>query len=484
MSAYQTILVEKRGPVEWLTLNRPERLNTLTGTMVHELVGYLQRKLTDLDTRVIVMRGAGRAFCAGLDIKERVDGGDTVEFVAGQPQLTDIVPLMRRIPQPIVALLHGAANGGGFAMALAADFRFAGASLKMNDAFARIGMSGCEMGVSYFLPRLVGLPVARELIYTGPLCRRGARRGDRARLGLSTRRRARRPCAAAHRRPARRIADRPAPVETHPRCVACDRQRGNGHRPRIACPEPLSGDRRLRGSDAGVPRKARAAICRYPGARVKPGRLLAVALTALVAGCAGAGTDRREAELADFLGVYQGTFGSARTDDPGDDINYNPCDVGRERCLGGDQPLVDVLLELRRDENGAVRLTFYRSVQARERGIELDLLGRGCATAIGPLADIASGTDGGGPIAAFPLTAGNRLCLNKLRPTSAHTIRVELGTEPDTGEPYVLVLIDKDVSSANYLYVMEAGQGAPGQDRPRQHPEVRGRAALSGLHPG
>ena len=106
-------------------------------------------------------------FCAGLDIKERQDDGDTVEFHAGQPQLTDIVPLMRRIPQPIIALIHGATNGGGFAMALAADFRFAGESLKMNDAFARIGMSGCEMGVSYFLPRLVGLPVARELIYTG-----------------------------------------------------------------------------------------------------------------------------------------------------------------------------------------------------------------------------------------------------------------------------------------------------------------------------
>jgi enoyl-CoA hydratase/carnithine racemase len=167
MTEHQTLLVEKRGAVEWLTLNRPERLNTITGTMVRELVGYLQSKLTDLDTRVIVMRGAGRGFCAGLDIKERQEGGDTVEFRPGEPQLTDIVPLMRRIPQPIVALLHGPVNGGGFAMALAADFRFAGASLKMNDAFARIGMSGCEMGVSYFLPRLVGLPVARELIYTG-----------------------------------------------------------------------------------------------------------------------------------------------------------------------------------------------------------------------------------------------------------------------------------------------------------------------------
>jgi len=167
MTDYQTLLVEKHGPVEWLTLNRPERLNTLTGTMVRELVHYLQSKLSDIDTRLVVLRGAGRAFCAGLDIKERQEGGDTPQFRPGEPSLSDIVPLMRRIPQPIIALLHGPTNGGGFAIALGADFRFAGESLKMNDAFARIGMSGCEMGVSYWLPRLVGLPVARELIYTG-----------------------------------------------------------------------------------------------------------------------------------------------------------------------------------------------------------------------------------------------------------------------------------------------------------------------------
>jgi enoyl-CoA hydratase/carnithine racemase len=65
VTGYRTLLVEKRGAVEWLTLNRPERLNTLTGTMVHELVGYLQSKLTDLDTRIIVMRGAGRASVPG-----------------------------------------------------------------------------------------------------------------------------------------------------------------------------------------------------------------------------------------------------------------------------------------------------------------------------------------------------------------------------------------------------------------------------------
>lgn len=162
--------------------------------------------------------------------------------------------------------------------------------------------------------------------------------------------------------------------------------------------------------------------------------------------------------MTDFLGVYQGTFGGARTDDPGDDINYNPCDAGRERCLGGDQPLVDVVLELRRDEDGAIRLGFYRSLEAHARGDQIDLLGRGCATTIGPMAGLSSNGDNGRRYAAFPLTAGNRLCLNKLRPTSAHVIRLELGIEPDTGARFLQVLIDKDVTTANYLYVTEEGK--------------------------
>ncbi|MDY7103995.1 MAG: enoyl-CoA hydratase-related protein [Actinomycetota bacterium] len=164
---YTTLQVERDGEVEVLTLNRPERMNGITGTMVHELAHYWTAKAADASTRVVVMRGAGRAFCAGLDIKEQSADGDRPTFRPGEPTLSDLPPLMRRAPQPIIALLHGGVSGGGFAMALAADFRFAADTLKMNDAFARIGMSGCEMGVSYFLPRLVGVPVARELIYTG-----------------------------------------------------------------------------------------------------------------------------------------------------------------------------------------------------------------------------------------------------------------------------------------------------------------------------
>ncbi len=114
------------------------------------------------------MRGAGRAFCAGLDIKARGEG--ETPFGAGfgfQGFLADVYIKMRRCPQPIIALVQGAAAGGGFAFALAADVRIAAESARMNAAFIRLGLSACDMGVSYFLPRIVGLGVASELMLTG-----------------------------------------------------------------------------------------------------------------------------------------------------------------------------------------------------------------------------------------------------------------------------------------------------------------------------
>jgi enoyl-CoA hydratase len=125
----------------------------------------------DRETRVVVVRGAGRAFCAGLDLKEQGQGGDpgfgTVQGgLRGQREVSEIVMLMRRAPQPIIAAVHGPACGGGFAMALAADVRIAGESARMNAAFIRIGLSACDVGVSYFLPRIVGASVASELLLT------------------------------------------------------------------------------------------------------------------------------------------------------------------------------------------------------------------------------------------------------------------------------------------------------------------------------
>src|SRR5690606_14511320 len=123
----------------------------------------------DHSRRVVVLRGAGRAFCAGLDIKEAtgVNRGDTATGLLRQRRISEIVMRMRRCPQPIVSLVHGAAAGGGFALALASDIRIAGQSARMNAAFIRIGLSACDIGVSYFLPRLVGVSVASELMLTG-----------------------------------------------------------------------------------------------------------------------------------------------------------------------------------------------------------------------------------------------------------------------------------------------------------------------------
>jgi len=165
----RTIRVETRGAVDWLTLNRPDSLNAITVEMVRELADYFDGLVEDRERRIVVMRGAGRAFCAGLDIKES-QGAAAAPFGGGfgfQGALADVYLKMRRCPQPIVALVHGAACGGGFAFALAADIRIAGESARMNAAFIKLGLSACDMGVSYFLPRLVGLSVASELMLTG-----------------------------------------------------------------------------------------------------------------------------------------------------------------------------------------------------------------------------------------------------------------------------------------------------------------------------
>ncbi|MFM7403761.1 MAG: enoyl-CoA hydratase/isomerase family protein [Erythrobacter sp.] len=168
---YNTITVEKRGETDWVTLNRPDALNAISVEMVGELNDYFGALYHDRATRIVVMRGAGRAFCAGLDIKDHaVRDPDAIPFGGGfgfQGFLADVYIKMRRCPQPIIALVHGAACGGGFAFALASDIRIAGESARMNAAFIRLGLSACDMGVSYFLPRLVGVSVASELMLTG-----------------------------------------------------------------------------------------------------------------------------------------------------------------------------------------------------------------------------------------------------------------------------------------------------------------------------
>jgi enoyl-CoA hydratase/carnithine racemase len=168
--AYKTLSLRKNGAVDWLTLDRPEALNTLTIDMVEELGDYFGALEADSTVRVVVLRGAGGQFCAGLDLKDmgpRLASMDLAAMYAFQRRLSRIVLAMRRCPQPIVALLEGAACGGGLALALASDVRYCTGDVRMNAAFIRIGLTGCDMGASYLMQRLAGASVAAEVLMTG-----------------------------------------------------------------------------------------------------------------------------------------------------------------------------------------------------------------------------------------------------------------------------------------------------------------------------
>lgn len=171
--AYAMLELRNEGPIAWLTLNRPHALNALNHQIVDELEHFLATLRTDRNTRVVIMRGAGRAFCAGLDLKEQNLGGpealgrSTAATLDFQRRMSDLVVTIRRAPQPFIAAIKGPTCGGGFALALSCDVRIAGESARMNAAFIRIGLTACDMGVSYFLPRTVGSSVAYELMLTG-----------------------------------------------------------------------------------------------------------------------------------------------------------------------------------------------------------------------------------------------------------------------------------------------------------------------------
>lgn len=156
--------------VAWVTLNRPHRLNALDPGLISDLSRFFTDLCERPDLRVVVLTGAGKAFCAGLDLKDtqaQAAGLTVSQGLDAQRRLRGIIPAMRRCPQPIIALVNGAASGGGFAIALAADIRIAVPEARMNAAFIRLGASACDMGVSYFLPRMVGSSVAAHYMLTG-----------------------------------------------------------------------------------------------------------------------------------------------------------------------------------------------------------------------------------------------------------------------------------------------------------------------------
>jgi enoyl-CoA hydratase/carnithine racemase len=186
---YETIKFELQdNGIGILTLNRPDKLNAVSFQMIEDLHSIMDHLMTNLDCRVVILKAKGKAFCAGLDLKEStvlqskrkpqelkekffyVDTPEKDVIKAklyAQWHTSQIILKMRKISQPIIALIQGAASGLGFAYALASDIRIASFKARFNNAFINVGFSGSDMASSYHLPRLIGMSRAAEILYTG-----------------------------------------------------------------------------------------------------------------------------------------------------------------------------------------------------------------------------------------------------------------------------------------------------------------------------
>jgi 2-(1,2-epoxy-1,2-dihydrophenyl)acetyl-CoA isomerase len=157
------------GSIAMLTFNRPERLNALSPPIMEGLLHGLPRLAGDPAVKVVVLTGAGRAFCAGGDVKSMAEGGDErspAEATARLRARMEVSRILHELPKPTIAMINGPAAGAGLALALACDLRVAGTSARLVTAFVRVGFSG-DFGGSFFLTRLVGTAKARELYFTG-----------------------------------------------------------------------------------------------------------------------------------------------------------------------------------------------------------------------------------------------------------------------------------------------------------------------------
>ncbi len=186
MREYKTIKIQEREDgISIITFNRPNRLNAIDFQFVEDLQDYINTLENNLSIRVVILTGEGRAFCSGLDLKdgqvlfnkkvpeefqqfEYLQNKDKIKrAVIVQKLISQLMVTLRRIPQPVIAAIKGAAYGGGLSFALAADIRIAGESAKFCNAYINIGLSGADCGSSYWLPRLIGFSRAAEFMYTG-----------------------------------------------------------------------------------------------------------------------------------------------------------------------------------------------------------------------------------------------------------------------------------------------------------------------------
>lgn len=150
------------------TINRPHRMNAIDRDLIAAFEALFERLDADTEKRVLIITGAGKAFCAGADLKsDFVAAAGPEESLASQLRLARLMERIANLRQPVIAAINGIAAGGGFAFTLASDIRIAGRSATFSIAHARLGLSAGECGISWLLPRAIGLSRAFELMLTG-----------------------------------------------------------------------------------------------------------------------------------------------------------------------------------------------------------------------------------------------------------------------------------------------------------------------------
>jgi enoyl-CoA hydratase len=168
------VLVDTPAPgVRQLTLNRPERLNAMNAELCEALHAELRAIASDRTCRAVILTGAGRGFCAGVDLQgygaapDNDGSDDPRDRLANQRHMSTLVLGLRALPQPVIAAVNGAAAGLGFALALGSDIRYGASEAVLRAAFINIGVSNCDMATSWLLPRLIGASRSHELMLTG-----------------------------------------------------------------------------------------------------------------------------------------------------------------------------------------------------------------------------------------------------------------------------------------------------------------------------
>lgn len=166
----QSFLYEERGSIALITLNRPDRLNSLTFEVYRELTDTLAALRSRDEVRAVIITGRGRGFCSGGDVEDIIgelfkrDMNGLLEFTR---MTCELIRNIRALQKPVIASLNGTVAGAGAVIALACDLRIAAQTAKIAFLFVKVGLAGADMGSAFLLPRIVGLSKATEMLYTG-----------------------------------------------------------------------------------------------------------------------------------------------------------------------------------------------------------------------------------------------------------------------------------------------------------------------------